>query len=461
MSSSKKASQRRGGILYHEATVSNVMCYMDQASFVGLRALGRGPIINFTWIYTSKLDHKAVEQFNLRRAKGLLGRLIQRSPLPWGRHRWVACPVPAPIIWSAESISKKQLSVWRNKLSNLPVDPEFGPAWRLVVQTFREGGYAMALLVSHTIADGEATCQAIKEALSDNLNEFNYPSPQIRWSPKHIFRDSRESIRAMRDIWQSFKKLVSLPFKAAIPSWTIALPEPLRRSHEADCPIHFPLIQTVIDAQWFEARASRLGVTGTTLLAAFVTRLAYRIGRINDAGKVKLVIPVSDRKPNDRRGNALQSVTVMADPETCHKDPRKLQRNIKSAYAVLLKHGDDMLRMLPMVPFVPTFLARHLEPLALGTGLPVGCSLLGELPSELKSPCGKAEFLQISLLERLTHTEIERRRGKLYMLGYRIDGQQVITLTGYAPSHFNTCDEFAGLARHALEDLEIDGHFDC
>ena len=71
---------------------------MDHASFLGLRALGRGPVIECTWVFTEPVDLEALEVLNRQLALGFLGRRIQRSPLPWGRPRWVVAPVPEPVI---------------------------------------------------------------------------------------------------------------------------------------------------------------------------------------------------------------------------------------------------------------------------------------------------------------------------------------------------------------------------
>ena len=60
----------------------NFLCYADQGSFLGLRALGRGPVLQFTWLLAQQPDEVAVSQLNARLAQGLFARLLQRSPLP-------------------------------------------------------------------------------------------------------------------------------------------------------------------------------------------------------------------------------------------------------------------------------------------------------------------------------------------------------------------------------------------
>ncbi|MET0467453.1 MAG: hypothetical protein ABWZ87_01800, partial [Aeromicrobium sp.] len=70
---------------------------MDQGSFVGLRALGHQPCTFLTWTYDRPVDLGAVARFNERLVRTLLGRLVQRSPWPGGRHRWVAIASAPPL----------------------------------------------------------------------------------------------------------------------------------------------------------------------------------------------------------------------------------------------------------------------------------------------------------------------------------------------------------------------------
>ena len=82
--------------------VDNTLAYIDQASFLGLRALGRGPLIQFTWVYDRPVDIDGLRRFHRNLGHGLLGRLVERSPLPFGRHRWVASTGPVDLDIAAE-----------------------------------------------------------------------------------------------------------------------------------------------------------------------------------------------------------------------------------------------------------------------------------------------------------------------------------------------------------------------
>ena len=444
-----------GGAVGQRPYTDDLLCYSDQIHFI-MHALGRAPLLQLTWVYPHPLDEVAVKQFNEHLAQGLLGRVLQRSPLPWGRHRWVSWPVPAPVTWFRDPIPAERLPEWRSLLLALPVDPEQGPGWRVAVQSLEGGGSALSFLVSHTIADGMAVVQAIADAVVGRRLDPGFPAPSWRWSPAMLARDSVESARALPGVWRALASLAGRAFSGAAEPRPASGPP--RDSRDAPrVKVDVPLVQIVMDGCAFDERASELGVRGNTLLAALTTRIAFRMGRVDADGRVKLVLPVSDRKPGDRRGNAVLSITVMADPGPCQEQPLVLQRQLKAALRSLLTRGDDMSTLLPLVPYVPLWLARHMERLALGDSLPVFCSILGELPPELNSPLGEASLLQASPLGRNRAAELEQRRGNLFVACYRTGGRVLATVQGYAPDRFATGAAFATVVRAALADLGLLG----
>ncbi|WP_426610484.1 hypothetical protein [Bradyrhizobium sp. McL0616] len=452
--SSNKLRGRRGGA--SDAGADDVLCYMDQGSFVGLRALGRGPALHLTWLYPHAIDEAAVRQFSERLTLGLLGRLLQRSPLPWGRHRWVANPVPGPVTWFRDPLPNECLPKLRNVLLDLPVDPERGPGWRLAVQALEGGGCALTMLVSHTIADMQAASQAIADAVAGRRLDHGLPAPSWRWSPVMLARDSVESLRALPGVWRALVALVRRSRKGR--AGLSRSSSGARSSHDHFQPaVDVPLVQVVMDAGACQRRASDLGVASNTMIIAFAARLAFRMGRVDALGRVKLVLPVSDRHSSDRRGNALRSITVMADPDACRNCPRALHRDIKAALASLIRHGDDLSPLFPLIPYVPLWLARHLERAALAADLPVGCSLIGELPLDMIRPCGEALLLQISILERYTASELERLGGVLFIPCYRVGERLFFTVSGYVPGCATTRAELAPFVRDALADMGLCG----
>ena len=422
---------------------------------MGLRALGRQPIIHLCWCYSHVLDESVVNEFNERLSQTLLGRLLQRSALPWGRHRWVTHPIPAPVIWSKEPITLEGLSSWQNSLNDIPLDPEHGPGWRLTVKYIEGGGCAMSIVVSHTIADGHATIQSIVDAIAGRRHHTQFPRPSWRGSPVMMVRDCVETARALPDVARALisvfqrKRQVRGPLKLSLPR------SGLGRNDVENLAVGAPSLHVAMNKSAFEKRALELGVAGNTLLVAFAVRLAFLLGRVDSQGRVKLVLPVSNRLPDDLRGNALHAVSVKTDPETCYKNPGILQRELRSALTSLLKHGDELSPLLPLLPYVPIWLARQLEGVALGDDLPVGCSLLGDLPESLSEPCGKGSQLQWLLQERITQSQLIAQGGILYLLFYAYKEKVEVYVSCYAADRVTSRIELEPFVDKALSDLGL------
>lgn len=445
----------RNGASEPEFDLDNVLCYADQASFLGLRALGRQPVLHLTWTYPHTLGRAAVAQFAMRIAQGLLGRVLQRSALPWGRHRWVASPVPLAVTWRETPVAIEALQATRNDLFDLRVDPEHGPGWRLVVQPLTGGGTALSMLVSHTIADGQACVEALVDAIAGHGDVHGLPAGSWRWSPGMLLHDSAQSLRnllaagrAVSALWRIVRmNNPSKPRQVA----------PLRQLDDtlSDPVVEVPLVCVSMDVGTCEQLAKDRGVAINTLLLAFAARLAFRLGRVDDAGQVKLVLPVSNRQPGDRRGNALQPASVVVDPAVCHADLPALQRQVRRALADILRNGHEMSRLAPLGPYVPRWLVRKLEWHALGAELPVGCSMLGRLPAELNNPVGEGNLVQLSALECYTRSALERLEGLLFIVSYRIDGREIVTVSGYQPHRATTRSMLVPVVREALDDIGL------
>jgi diacylglycerol O-acyltransferase / wax synthase len=452
--------------------MDHVLSYIDQASFMGLRALGRGPVIEWTWVHSHHVDADAVQDFNHRLAQGFLGRLVQRSSLPGGRHRWVANRAAPPVTVAAETIRVEELPRWRSSLVDLAVDPEHGPGWRLAVQYLEEGGTALSLLVSHTIADGLGVALALCDAAAGAAGvqpAYGYPPRSRRTSWRNMMRDMMRdagvSARSLPDAWNAVALLsrrarhlapgVSSSVARSAPS-----PSRSRSTSGATSPAtsraaDVPAVQIVLDERECASRASALGVSVNTLLAAFSARLGFRLGRVDRDGRVKLVMPVSDRTPGDLRANALRAVTVMVDPAECCASPRDLQRAIRAALASLRKHGDDS-PILALTPYVPRFLVRKLEGMALGTDFPVGLSNFGELDPAVNRPCGTdAVRMHVSLLERHTPSILNRIGGKLFLVSYRLSGNICLDISCWAPSVAASRDQLMAVVEQTLGDVTL------
>ncbi len=70
--------------------MSNVLDLFDQTVFVGERATGATNLLQCVWVYNRAIDIDGLRRFHHHLQHGRLSRRIERSPLPFGRHRWVS-----------------------------------------------------------------------------------------------------------------------------------------------------------------------------------------------------------------------------------------------------------------------------------------------------------------------------------------------------------------------------------
>ena len=113
--------------------------------------------------------------------------------------------------------------------------------------------------------------------------------------------------------------------------------------------------------------------------------------------------------------------------------------------------------MFPLIPYVPVWLARRMEQVALGWDLPSGCSLLGALPEVVNHPFGDASLVLVSLLERFTQADLDHLQGQLFIVGYMTTGHYMMSVAGYAPSRITTRVQLLPLVRDVLSEAGLGG----
>ena len=70
--------------------MSNVLDLVDQTAFLGERATKATNLLQVVWVYNGAIDIDGLRDFHRHLQQGRLSRRIERSPLPFGRHRWVS-----------------------------------------------------------------------------------------------------------------------------------------------------------------------------------------------------------------------------------------------------------------------------------------------------------------------------------------------------------------------------------
>jgi diacylglycerol O-acyltransferase len=443
--------------------VDNTLAYIDQGSFLALRALGRGPLIQFTWIYERAVDLDGLRRFHANLGYGLLGRRIERSALPFGRDRWVAAPGPPAIEIAAEDRPPADVWTWADERLRLPVDPQHGPAWHLGVQPLTGGGTAVTLIVSHSVGDAKAIIDAIVDAVGGVRRDLGYPPPGSRPRRQAVREDAR---RALRDVPEMAKAVVSAARVARKESEGLSTsvrsggkPRTRRVAGAASGEVVVPNSAVFVDVEQWDRRANELGGSSNSLFVGLSARLGQILGRVDDDGMVRVSLPVSERTPGDTRANALTATAVTVDPNKVTTDLGEVRGDLRDALTALADTPNELLGPLALVPLTPAFLVRRLEGMVQQVGNPIGCSNLGVLAPETNRPDGTAaDYLTLRMLEpKITTTVLDRMGGMLFMGSGRTDRRVFVTVGSWVVGGTNTRAALRESFAQALADMGLVG----
>lgn len=443
------------------ARPDNTIDYMDHGSFKGLRALGRGPVIQFVWIYDHGVDLGGLRRLhrNLGRG-GLLARRIEHSPLPFARHRWIHSAGQRDIDISTTACGPAELGTWTDDRIYLPVDPEHGPAWHLGVQPLIDGGAAVSLVVSHTTGDTLAIVEALNDAVQDTCRDLGYPPARARTRRQAVLTDLRQTIRSIPTLLTAVvgAARVAREQKSELTTSARTVSAPVTTGD--DQPIRLPTVTVHIDARAWQQRADDLGGTSNTLFAALSARVGSELGRLDDGNRAMLSFPVSVRTEGDTRGNALATITVMADPKLLTTDLHTLRGDIKTELTGVDEWFRTMSAPLPLTPLVPKFAMRRLEKAVLKVGKPIGCSNVGPLPPATNRPDGTdADRVWVRMVEPgLTSATLERMGGHLFVMSCQTPRSVSVTFTAWTPGEADNRARLTESVQQALTDLDLQAY---
>src|ERR1700731_1869167 len=415
---------------------------MDQASFLGLRALGYGAHVQFSWIYNRPVHIDGLRRFHRNLGYGLLGRLVEPSPLPFARDRWVVSRGPKDIEIAETPRSRADLNAWLYERACLPLDPEYGPGWHIGVLPLDDGGSAVCLTTSHTLVDGLGILQAISDAATGRTRHLGYPHPGSRSRRRALLQDARQTIASAPELARAAAATARIARhrrKDVVASMTSAPPSP--RKVRYDRPPVVPALSAYVDLAEWDACAKSVGGNSFTLLAGFAGRLGARMGRVCDDGTVTLSFPVSDRTEDDTRGNAVVFPTVSVDPAHLSSDLGEVRLKFKQAFADLTEITEELLGPLPLTSFAPKWVARRAAGMGLGAaGLPIGCSNVGDMPPATNRPDGTdADYASGRLIEPgINKRALERTGGQLFAVSGRVHGKIFIAVNAYLSGRSNS-----------------------
>ena len=372
-----------------DAPVGNTLAYLDQAAFVALRAVHQA-LIQVTWVYNRAVDVDGLRRFHQNLGYGLLGRRIERSPVPFARDHWVAAPASADDIdFAPTARPRAEINAWADERVRLPIDPEWGPGWHLGVLPLEDGGTAVSLVVTHTIVDAIGFLEAITDAAEGRRRDLGYPAAGSRTLMRAVREDLRKTIDDLPDVAHALAAAArrGRRDRKELKSSIKAPPSPPEATGN-DPLVEVPALIAYVDLADWDARAKSLGGTSNSLAAGIASRLAVLAGRVKDDGTVTLRFSISLRTEGDTRGNALTAVDITVDPSQALTDLGEMQAEITQGILTAMEDPDnEWLAPLPLAAMTPRWALRKIAGLALGGAtLPVTCSNVGELSDAANRP---------------------------------------------------------------------------
>lgn len=436
--------------------MDNQLAYIDQGSFLAMRALGHEPVQQLVWLYGHDVNVERLREIHRNLGHTLLGRRIERSPLPFGRHRWVSAPDQSELLVSPAR-PRAELTDWMDEIGTMGVDPERGPAWRMAVVPFTDGGAAVTLVVSHSVADVGGILFSIFGALAGVKADLGYPPSGSRMRRRALREDVREFRGAVPDIRHGVKAALPVLREGRPASPRPASPARTRDSTTAIRPSVFAFVPT---EEW-DARAKEIGGNSGSLVAGFAVRLGSLMGQGRPDGSVTLNFPVSDRGDGDTRANALTGMTVSADPDEVLTNLAKLRADMKAGLKEVAAESNAALAALPLVLLTPKRVVRRLEWLALGDGPVVGCTNMGDLPEALTQLDGTpAEFLFARGVEwPIGPAGLDRIGNWLLVGSCRLNGKVLLMVTAWQVGTSNTREQLGDLIGRAVADFGLSATF--
>ncbi len=462
---SKRIRRRRAST--GDARPNDRLALVDQAFFDGHRAARQNDVMQVVWLYEHPIDFDGLKRSHHNLGYGLLGRRIERSALPFGRHRWVLDRGPASIDFAERARPRAELGDWADERSQLPIDPERGPGWHLGVLPLTDGSTAVTLVASHYLLDGIGLVVALIDALLGNTRDLGYLPPRSRTRLRAVYEDARQTARDAPGIARAFvaaPRLVRLrrPDQAQAPTSQAAEV----RDADGDGPVIVPGVTICIELDDWDARAKSLGGSSNTLAAGLAAKLGAHMGHRphgDDAVTVELIM--SDRGEGDTRAIAVSLGRVKVDPARVTSDLSKARGDIKQALKSLRETPDESAQLVSLTPFTPKWTWRRAVAGAFADpDRPVVCSNLGDIGSIVSlldgTHCDYA-FAR-GTRQHVTRQWLDRIGGQLQLLSMRLPalGRISLHVLAYEPGAENTKPALRDLAARTLAEFDLTGQID-
>jgi hypothetical protein len=415
--------------------MNNVLDLVDDTFFRVERAAGVTNVIQCIWVYDRAPDIDGLRRFHRHLRRGRLSRRIERSPLPFGRYRWVSPgDHPQPQIIETPR-PRAEFEAWLTEQSNIRLDAERGPGWHLAVLPFTDGGAGISLIASHCLTDAVGLCRALADAADGNDNAIDWPAAGSRRRWQALREDTRQTVRDIPAIGRAV--LDAARFLRHNSGAAGPVPAP---TLTVDEDITLPAATFFVDAGEWDARAQALAGTGNGLFVALAARLAQRVDRVAADGSVAVTMAINERTEGDTRANAIKNVDFTVDPAPATTDLGGMRAATKQALVRSQREPDARWTLLPLVPLIPERLGKQWVGAATNSAATVGSSNIGAVDPATNRPDGTdADHFAIrSLSARMTTGMMHQLGGLLSLLSGRMNGRVFVSVVAYNPTGTNS-----------------------
>jgi hypothetical protein len=435
--------------------MSNVLDLVDHTFFRIEQAAGVTNVIQCVWVYNRAIEIDGLRRFHRHLQRGRLSRRIERSPLPFGRHRWVS-PSDQPELEIVETPRPRaEFEAWLNEQADTPIDAERGPGWHLAVLPFTDGGAGVSLVASHCLTDAVGLCEAVADAECGSDNAIDWPAAGSRPRWRALREDARQTVRDIPEIGRAVVAAARF-VRHNLGRAGSATPTPAPTAG-ADERIAVPTATIFVDADEWDACAQSLAGTSNTLLEALAARLAQRVGRVTPDGLVTLGMPVNLRTTGDTRANAITTVDITVDPAPATTDLREIRAATKQALIRSQDQPDEHWTLLPLVPLVPQRLGRRWVGVATNSATSVGASNVGVVNPAVNRPDGtEADYFAMrSLSLGRTAAMMHQLGGLLSLLSGRAQGRVFVSVVAYQQDRPNSNDSLQQHLSRVLSEFSL------
>lgn len=452
------------------AQPDNRLDLMDEAFFAGHSAAGQKEVMHFAWVYDHAVDLDELRRVYRNLGDGLFGRRIERSPLPFGRSRWVAARETADIYVAERARPRAELTDWLDERSQIPVDPERGPGLHLGVLPLTDGGAVVTLVMSHYLLDGVGGVLTTIDAILDKKRDLGYPPPRSRTRLRALVQDAVETARETPKVGRAIVAAVEVARRSRQDAARSSAARPaVRRGGEAGAGgaelVIVPSATARVDAAAWDGRAQALGGTSNALAVGLTAKLGEYMGRRHDDGTVTVQVVVNQRTEGDTRAVAVSSTRVSIDPSQTTTDLRDARTAIKQALKTHRETPDPAAPLAPLTPFTSKRAWKRLIDMAINDpDPPAVCSNLGDIGPVLTRLDGtQAEWVYArGTRQQVTRRSLEQMGGQLQVLCMLAPalGKVCIHVLAYQLGAENTKPALRELLARTLAEFDLTAEID-